>query len=495
MPKLKKETGAKTSVKKTKKKTVKKTPAKSVVKKIDKTEDKPLPKARPITIDVIADDEDILSRQSFSSLPEDNAEEREGMDVQKKFFSDLVAEIKDNKNKKMEDNNLPFPAGKIPTKVKTAKSLGLYRRIATQFILLTAILLLVVAYFFLPSLKISLHPAAEAVVDTLSFQVVSSNSVEAETNASRSITGQLRSLPLSAEKVYEASGEEILGEEIAGEVTLYNEYNKDQPLVIKTRLLSPDNKLFRIKEAVTVPAGGSVKVAIYADEVSAEMAIAPTRFTIPGLWVGLQDKIYATSDKAFEYKHQIKYYVKQRDLDQAINDIKATLDTKAQATIDSLGGSAQALAYKLDKDITTIELGAKLGEETPEFTVSASNNLTLSFFSKTEAEALVKAKLAFLLPDDKKLSDFNSDDIAYRLDLFDADADVATVTASFRGSMSLRTDADIIDRRQLVNLNKAQISEYLKAYPEIDSFNLEFFPSFMNRAPSLSDRIKVEVVQ
>jgi len=495
MPRIKKETSSKVGVKKTTKAAVKKPRTKSAAKKVNKKVGKPLPKARPITIDVIADDEEILSKQSFSSLPEDNAEERENMDVQKKFFSDLVAEIKDNKNQNTQGGDLPFSTGKLPNKAKTSKSLGLYRRIATQFILLTAILLLVVAYFFLPSLKISLHPAAEAVVDTLSFQVVPSNSDEALSNNSRSINGQLRSIPLNVEKVYEASGEEVLGEEIVGEVTLHNEYNKDQPLVVKTRLLSPDNKLFRIKEAVTIPAGGSVKVAIYTDEASADMAIAPTRFTIPGLWVGLQDKIYASSDKAFEYKHKVKYYVRQRDLDQAVNDIKATLESKAQATIDSLGGGSQALAYKLDDETTKIDLGVKLGEETSEFTVSASNNLSMAFFSKAQAEALVKAKLAFLLPDDKKLSNFNGDDIVYRLDLFDADNDVATITANFRGSMSLRTDANIVDRRQLVNLNETQISEYLKAYPEIASFDLDFFPKFIKRAPSLADRIKVEVVQ
>lgn len=491
MPKIKKETSPKKTVKKSLKTTTKKTASKTSVKK----KETGLPKARPITIDVIADDEEILSRQGFSALPEDNVEEREGMDVQKKFFSDLVAEIKDKKDSQTFKSDLPFPAGKIPNKVKAGKSLGLYRRIATQFILIIGIFLLIVAYFFLPSLKISLHPASEAVVDTLSFQVISSADDVDNTNTGRSIAGQLRSIPLSAEKVYEASGEEILGEEVIGEVTLHNEYNKAQPLVVKTRLLSPDNKLFRIKEAVTIPAGGTVKVPIYADQVSAEMAIAPTRFTIPGLWVGLQDKIYATSDKAFEYQHQIKYYVKQRDLDQAMNDIKATLATKAQATIDSLGGSSQALAYTLDENATTLELGAKLGQETSEFTVSANNNLSLAFFSKAQAEALVRAKLAFLLPDDKKLSNFNSDDIVYRLDLFDEADNSATVTASFRGSMSLRTDADIIDRKQLVNLNRAQITEYLKAFPEIASFDLEFFPSFMKRAPSLADRIKVEVVQ
>ncbi|MDD3285503.1 MAG: hypothetical protein PHG95_02620 [Patescibacteria group bacterium] len=478
MPKLKKEADKKTAVKKPR--------AKRVIKK-----EKPLPKAKPITIDVIADDEDILTRHPAEALPADNIEERENLDVQKKFFSDLVAEMKDKKHS--PNLSAPLPDNKdLPSRGR--KSLHLYRRIAFQFIALTAIFLVIVAYFFLPSLKISLHPSAEAVSDSMSFNIVPSLDDQAPAVAnSRSLVGHIQNVPLSAEKIYEASGEEILGEEVSGEVTLHNEYSKAQPLVANTRLLSPDNKLFRLKEAVNIPAGGTVKAQIYADKVSPEMAIGPTRFTIPGLWLGLQDQIYASSDEAFEYSHKIKRYVKQRDLDQAINDIKSTLAAKVDNSITAFYNDGEALAYSLDDSSAKIDLGAKLGEEVAEFNVAAANNLTLVSFSKEQAETLVKAKLAFLLPDDKKLSAFDGKDIAYRLDAFDADKGTATVTASFKGSMSLRTDANIIDRRQLVNLNQAQIADYLHSFPEIESYELKFFPAFIKRAPSLADRIKVSV--
>lgn len=478
MPRLKKEAEKKTA------------PKKPRVKRVQKKE-KPLPKARPITIDVIADDEDILVQRPFEELPADDVEERENLDVQKKFFSDLVAEMKDKKSPNALAGTLP-KMKELPT--KKHKSLNLYRRIAFQFVGLTIILLAVVAYFFLPSLKISLHPSAEAVSDSMSFNIVASLDEQAPAVAnSRSLIGHIQSIPLSAEKVYEASGEEILGEEVVGEVTLHNEYTKDQPLVATTRLLSVDNKLFRLKEAVNIPAGGTIKAAVYADKVSPDMAIPPTRFTIPGLWLGLQDKIYATSENTFEYRHQVKKYIKQRDLDQAINDIKTTLSAKADKSISSFYNNGEALAYSLDDSATKINLGAKLGEELSEFSVSASNDLIIVSFSKEQAEALVKAKLAFLLPDDKKLSSFDSEDIVYRLDAFDVEKGTATVSASFKGSMSLRTDANIIDRRQLVNLNQAQIADYLHTFPEIESYELKFFPSFIKRAPSLADRIKVSV--
>jgi len=478
MPKLKKEADNKPAVKKTR--------AKRVVKK-----EKPLPKAKPITIDVIADDEDVLTRHPVEELPADNFEERESLDVQKKFFSDLVAEMKDKKQAPNLSTSLPDNKDSAS---RSRKSLHLYRRIAFQFIALTAVFLVIVAYFFLPSLKISLHPRAEVISDSISFNIVPALDKQAPAVAnSRSLIGRIQSVPLSAEKVYEASGEEILGEEINGEVTLHNEYSKAQPLVANTRLLSPDNKLFRLKEAVNIPAGGKVKAQIYADKVSPEMAIGPTRFTIPGLWLGLQDQIYATSDEAFEYSHKVKKYVKQRDLDQAINDIKSILAAKVDNSLASFYNDHESLAYSLDDSNAKIDLGAKLGEEVAEFKVSATNNLTLVSFSKEQAEALVKAKLAFLLPDDKKLSAFDSKDIAYRLDAFDVDTGTATVTASFKGSMSLRTDANIIDRRQLVNLNEAQIADYLRSFPEIESYELKFFPAFIKRAPSLADRIKITV--
>lgn len=495
MPKTKKETEKKTVSKKprVKRATSKKTATaktSSKPKSQAAKEVSPKPKAQAITIDVIADDEDILVRSDALELPADNIEERESLDVQKKFFSELVNEMKDKNNPVTLSSELP-----IAKEHRAHKSLHLYRRIALQFIVLTAFLLLVVAYFFLPNLKIVLHPSAETVVDSLPFEVISTEDAAdmSEVANSRSLTGDVKVLTLKADKVYETSGEEILGEEIVGEVTLHNEYTKDQPLVVNTRLLSEDNKLFRLKEAVLVPAGGSVQVAIYADKVSEEMAIAPTHFTIPGLWLGLQDKIYATSDQAFEYQHQIKKYVKQRDLDQAITDIKKTLLDKADQAIANFSQDEKAIAYSLDNSSLKFQAEAKLGEELAEFTVSAENNLLVVAFDKEKAESLVKAKLAFLLPDDKKLSAFNGDDVSYRLDSFDAENNTAMITASFKGLMSLRTDADIIDRRQLVNLKEEQISEYLHTFPEIESYDLKFFPGFLKKAPSLADRIKVSV--
>lgn len=507
MPKIKKED--KDLETKTKKRIVRKTASKKQVPKkrvVSKPEKKELRNnqvsAQAITIDVIADDEDILyqnnSSKNTGSLDDAfDVQDNSDFDVQKRFFSELVTEMKE---KKETGSSLPKSAdlsiGKSQVVKKRHNSLNLYKRIALKSGFLTLFLLLIAAYFLLPSLTIAVQPSFEATADTISFRVSSDDTqVDSIIAAnSRNLSGEVQFFALSAEKVYESSGEEILGQEVTGEVTLHNEYSRAQPLVINTRLLSPENKLYRLKESVNIPAGETVKVEVYADEVSQDMAIGPSRFSIPGLWLGLQDRIYATSEKSFEYKHQIKDYVKQADIDQAMIDIKNTLAKKAEMTIEALNTNDQNIAYLLDDAGLKIDINTKLGEETAEFIVSAENELVVVFFPKEEAENLIKAKLSFLLTDDKRVTGFDPSNIVYRLESYDKEAKSASVSATFRANMTLRTDADIIDRRQLVGLNQEQIAEYLRSFPEIDSYRLEFFPPFIKTAPSIPDRIKVEVV-
>jgi hypothetical protein len=59
--------------------------------------------------------------------------------------------------------------------------------------------------------------------------------------------------------------------------------------------------------------------------------------------------------------------------------------------------------------------------------------------------------------------------------------------------MVLKSNTEIIDKKQLVNLNRQQLENYLKTFPEIKSYELKFSPAFINRAPRLPERIKIEI--
>jgi len=106
---------------------------------------------------------------------------------------------------------------------------------------------------------------------------------------------------------------------------------------------------------------------------------------------------------------------------------------------------------------------------------------------------LAAAKLALVVPEDKELTNDGSSSLSYVFDNYDRQAKVATVKATFSGTMVLQDDTEIIDKKQLVNLTRSQIDKYLETFPEIKSYELDFFPSFMKRAPQLPERIDIKV--
>jgi hypothetical protein len=349
---------------------------------------------------------------------------------------------------------------------------------------------------------VTLKLKGEDLNDNLLLSVSAATSTPAATSTSlltaaptdprEPVSGTIQIISASATKTYAATGETYLGEDIVGQVNIINNYNKDQALVAKTRLLSPDNKLFRIKNAVNVPAGGQVAVAIYTDKPTSDLAIAPTTFTIPGLWAGLQDKIFAKSDTAFVYQQKVKKYVTASDLDQATQDINNAVLNNAKAQISSTLATSTNWLYT-SVNPATVAMSAKIGSQVDQFNAQATGQIIAISFDQTAAAKLAAAKLNLLIPDDKELTNFDPANISYTLDNYDPITKSATIKAVFSGTMILKSDSQVINPEQLVNLTADQVGTYLNSQPEIQSYTLKFFPSFLKRAPSLVDRIKIVV--
>lgn len=468
-------------------------------------------KARPIFVDVISDELEAgdlpLSRsleekkaavKSEDSSLEDDAErlqvKEEGyfpadreeggrfFDKQRHYYSDLVRQMeREPGNEETEDSReRPVP--------RSRKRVPAYRRFAFRFFLLVIALLLVVGYFSFSSLVIDIVPNREIISDSMVIEI----STGAENTSSSSVTellgGQVESRDIEVERSYPSSGEEVLGEEVVGKVTLVNNYSKAQPLVATTRLLTPDNKLFRLKDGVTIPAGSSVEVEVYADSPSSSLAIGPSTFTIPGLWVGLQDEIYGQSSTAFEYRHKVENYIKQGDLDYAYSNIRSLIEEEARSL-----GLGQDTVLSIDSNNTIIESAAKAGDKVANFSVKAKNRVAIISFDKNVVEKMVEAKLDYVVPDDKEMKGFDPKDISYAIESYDTETQTARIKVSFQATVTLKNDAEVLDRAKLVNLSEQQLGEYLKSVPAISSFTLNFRPDFIKKSPSLADRIKIRI--
>jgi hypothetical protein len=376
-----------------------------------------------------------------------------------------------------------------------ARSVGVYRKISLFFIFLTIALLAAAFYFFLVSLTVEVTAKTERISDKLNITLTNGGSDQGGIDLSGKVTvaGSVEQIPVKEQKIYEATGANILGQEIRGKVSIINNYSQEKTLVATTRLLSPDGKLFRIKDKITIPAGGSVDVAIYTDEPSKEMAIGPSTFTIPGLWAGLQDKIYAKSKIAFVYQSNVQKFVQSSDIEKAMQDIKETLIKKVNDQFTGNYRGFDKVMVQVDKDSLMASSSVKANQKVDSFTLSLSALVNVTAFQTAVIEKLAKDRLISMMPAGEKFVGLASNETQYTLTSGDFKSGTANLDVSLAGSMVLSDINNAVDKTKLVGLTGSQIQQYLQGLNKFSDIKLIFTPPFIKKAPSLVDRIKIVI--
>ncbi|MFH0951063.1 MAG: hypothetical protein V1765_01140 [bacterium] len=436
------------------------------------------------------------------------------------FFKKRPAPIVDNHDKSDKikspikiDKSIKVPAkveekliGKLPTKTikqeasakkETADqphfSMKIYRKLAIGFVALAVILIAVIFYFSFVKATVVIKLAEETVDQTAPISVYDRG--EDYVIPEDAVRGIIKEIELEQSKVYDVVGSEVIGQEVTGTVTLINNYMKNQPLVATTRLLSPEGQLFRLKSSVMVPAGKTITAEVYADKPGEDMVVGDTRFTIPGLWEGLQDQIYAESKAGdITFKKKLKKIVKQVEIDSALADMKVALIAKAKTDIDQTYSDYQQKLYQVNEDNMEYEVDAEVGDEMDKFTVTMKATIIVVAFADDQVYELTQAALTSSLAENKQLLGLRPEEFIYELTAVDLEKETAEVKVSFKAKIAYKNGSDIINKEEIVNMSREELSAYLSKMPEISTFDIKISPSFINKTPSLVDRIKIEVI-
>ncbi len=375
------------------------------------------------------------------------------------------------------------------------RSVGIYRRIAYFFLFLVLLMGAAVGYFLLVKVTLVLVPDQVKISSSLIFDVEDGEIDNSGANSA--VKGIVRTIQIEEEKKYPATGSEVIGKEAIGKVKIINNYNKNQMLVATTRLLAASGEMFRLKETVNAPAGGEIEAEIYADDPSPEMAIAATKFTIPGLWAGLQDKIYAESKEAVVYQQKTKNHIVEEDIDNATRDMKQVLLAKAKEEVKKNYQEYDEVMYDLNKDTIKSTIDAEVGDEVDEATIKMSADVIVIAFGSESATALAEQKFVSSLEADKRMIAFDKESVIYSLNNYNEKEGKATINATFDGKVSLKNGEETIEKDKIRRLSRAQLETYLKDLPGISGFDIKFYPSFLpeflQRVPSLPERIEVVV--
>lgn len=368
-----------------------------------------------------------------------------------------------------------------------SRSLRMYQHIAVAFVVITFLLLLCVLY-----LSIS-RATIRVVADPKVIDVEAKVDVVPTPTEDGQVQGVIAEKTLEKSRVFTlpSEGAKPVEGKANGYVTLINESAKDQPLVATTRLISQEGILFRLQNAVTVPAGGQVEAFVKADAAGKAGEIGASKFTIPGLNATAQTQIYGVSVAGMTGGVQYVRALTQGDIDEAVRTLSAEILAEAKQALSS--GADRNVLDGESYGVSTISqtADATVGAEVGSFTLKLKQKVTAVYYPKAELQSYAERLLAQQIPDGFRVSLVNYQTMRTEVGEIDAANAEARITVYLDGLSMISEDAQTLNKDRFVGRAPHEVETLLQASEAIQDVSVNFTPFWLKRVPTLQDHIKI----
>lgn len=367
--------------------------------------------------------------------------------------------------------------------MKTTRQL--YLLVINLFIVATLIALCATAYLTLAKATISVPGDKERFTNAATVQIRPEGSDDG-------LQGLIISRDYTLSQDFPVGAVATTATKAGGIVTIVNNYNRSQSLVRTTRLQSPDGKIFRITEPVTVAAGAKVTVFAEADQEGDEYLLDATKFTIPGLWEGIQDQIYAESSSAMSYDRRGPATVTEAQVQSAVETLTDRLLTQALADFQKDYPELQDVSKEqLYAGQTTVATEPLIGQEASNVKVTITRTVAAVATDRIALEQKLREALIEKLPAPNSFIELIPDTLTYSIVSIDTDAKTAELDTELSAWVHSSTSIPNLDLRRITGKSKAAALDYLRS-EGVQNAEIELFPSFSPTLPFLKSHITIE---
>ncbi len=407
--------------------------------------------------------------------------------------------------------NTPRKKKKKKENKKKKKSLSPVNK-KKRALVATGVFLLLIVFSFLsaqilPKADITLT-LKQNTIDFVESVEARSSAYEVSMNDNQIILpGEILTAFQNIEKKFPASGEKEIEEKAHGEIYIYNEFSSSpQVLVATTRFVSPNGKVFRLDNRVTVPGakivdGGiepsKIKVPVTASQPGEEYNINPgldAKWTIPGFkeanlmkrYEGFYGKPATKMSGGFS---GVAKTPTEQDIKNAKEEVSKTLENSLEkqamvAHSDEFKILEAAKEFKINK----IDISKKADEDS-NFSVFAEGQIKIFVFKEDVLkEALVKKN------DSSINFDFNitKDQLAYKEENPDWEENQLSFTAE--GSFVLKPKVDEKNlKAQLVGQAESVIKSIIFSVPGLEKAKVSLWPFWVNKVPENPKKVNIEL--
>jgi len=374
---------------------------------------------------------------------------------------------------------------RMTTRMQPEPPVRFYRTIAITFLVLTIVLLAVVVFFTSKKATVVIVAKSDNKNVNLSIDVSDSNV------AGKAIKGIVTSTDFVWSEKYYPTSNKVIDGVATGQITIYNDSGLVQPLVKTTRFLTSKGILFRLSEGATVPANGKITANVYADQAGASGDINPSDFTIPGLTLPRQKLIYGKSASKMDGGVRKVGVLSSGDLQAA----KSNYLLKAKQAYDKNNQSKYTDKERvvLVKDSGVVTANKEVGSEIDQFILSGTSTVVSVYYDKSELQTIVSQELS------KKI-DTNSEKVLsvgkipqVSVDNYNLNLGTARLSVYQDVLVTLDANGSKMAAINFFDKDKDEIQRFVMGLGHVVGVEVKFSPSWMRKAPSASDRIKVVV--
>ena len=358
-----------------------------------------------------------------------------------------------------------------------------YKIIALTFLFLTIILLGII--MFMSSKR------ATIIIESKASPVDISDSVLiGKGNVSGSLKGNVTSKMITLTQEFFPTGTREEMSKAEGIVTLRNDSKINQPLVATTRLLTPNNVLFRIKERAVVPASGTVDVAVYADIEGEGGNIEATTFIIPGLAAARQKEVYGASSIVMTGGVKKVGILSADDIEKAKSQLRASMEKQAKEELLSDNLEMTGI-FSIVEDIYETE--AKTGDEVAVFSITGKAIILGVFYNMTDLQNAANKFLAKRAVDDVEVVEPSQNPPTVVIEDYDLEKGAATVQVFYSGVTLLNPESKQLDKSMFFGKTKDEVRRYLLKLDHVRSVDIKFSPGWIRTVPYVNEHVEVIV--
>ncbi|MFA6183583.1 MAG: hypothetical protein WC682_00600 [Parcubacteria group bacterium] len=413
----------------------------------------------------------------------------------------------ESQNDGFKDLFTEFPEPIVTEKKQKTSNKNMLKFLWFFVAIIMLLILGIAAYFFLPSAEISVFPLKRDENISLKLNISEDDNVVDPQGNTINLRGKIIEDEGILSLTFDATGQKGGSDQKAkGTITIYNEFSEtSQVLVATTRLLSDNDKLFRLLNTVTVPGmtivdgkvePGKIEAEIIADESGTDFNIKEATLAIPGFKGSAKyDKFYAKltqETKGGGSSGGDLKMVSRSDIESAKFKTENQLKNQLKDSIKNKSGEENIL------------LDNALIYEVTDFSVfPEESSVTESF----EYQVKIKVKsIVFSSGDlDEKITTFINSSvikkevplklISFSKNYGNADINFAkgTINMEINVNAKLRSqiDADKISN-SLAGKSRDEMSGIISNYPQISKAEAIISPSFIsNSFPKYPSKIKV----